>query len=287
MPRAEDPYFRDPVYRPDRAAYEAFARRYAAAPRSARHIGMKCPDYLARPEVPGRLAQVLDRPKLIATLRSPIQRAVSAYYWKVNWGLLPLLDAETGLAALLDGGLRDSDPSAGDVLEWGLYHQHIARFLQHFDRDRLHIILDSDFRSDPAREIAGVCNFLQIDENLAPQSPTGRRNEGIYSPVRLRHVRRRNKYTLRWSEDGTYAQIPRPRRPWPLAVKVSITLLDRYVLAHVCDNAPPTLSVALQQRLWSYYRDDVDALSALIGRDLSHWRPACVSPQARARTPDG
>ena len=88
LPRGETTFFEDPTYEASRLSdlERMFSRR------RERVLGMKRPSYLSRPEVPGRIRRDLPNVKLIAVLREPISRAVSAYFHMVGGGYLPLLE---------------------------------------------------------------------------------------------------------------------------------------------------------------------------------------------------
>ncbi len=249
-----------------------FAAPYAERPE--RRLGLKCPDYLGRPEVAPRLADLLGMPELIVCLRDPVARAVSAYFWKVRWGLLPLMPLDEGMRLLLDGGLRDRDASAGDVLEWGRYGKHLTRYLEFFPRDRLMILLDQDLRNAPDVTMNAVARHLRIEERRVGSVSRRGTNEGVYSRARLRFLRLRNPLVLRWDEDRTYAQIPKPRPLAPCLVNSAVGAVDTTVLARIYDNARPTLSPEIDAELREFYRDDIRIVEQLLGREMTWRRPA-------------
>ncbi len=269
LPKAEDPYFRDPVY--GTRDLDSWAQQYAG--RTERRLGLKCPDYLARPEVPLRLHRDLAEPDLIVCLRDPVARALSAYFWWMRWGLIPIRPAEEGLWRILDGGYRDLDPTVGDVLEWGLYHRHLTRFLGHFPHEKLLVLFDEDLRRKPADALRQTHEFLGIDPGVAPPIMRAEANPGVYSLERLRFLQRRTKHMLRWDPARTYPSLVHPSFPLPRLYTDAVAFADRYVLARRHPNAKPRLSAELTSALRDYYRADVTALERLVGRDLTSWNP--------------
>ncbi|MGH3568966.1 MAG: sulfotransferase domain-containing protein [Pseudonocardia sp.] len=269
----EDPFFHDPHY--DRGSLDRFARPYAR--RHELRMGIKCPDYLGRPEVPARLVGDLSSPDLIVCLRNPVQRALSAYYWLMRWGMVPIEPAEPGLRKILDGGYGERGDVVAPILAYGRYHEHLSRYLEHFPREKLLVVLDEDLRLDPDTSMRRVHRFLGLDPDIAPSSMPAKVNAGIYSPDRLRFLHLRNRFMVCWDESRTIASVPKPINPLTRLYCNMIAAVDRYVLARVYGNAKPTLSAELASRLYDHYRDDVARLEELIGRDLSAWRPACVS----------
>lgn len=270
MPAKEDPFFRDPVY--DHDQLSNFAEKFAG--RTERRLGFKCPDYLGRPEVPVRLHADLSEPSLIVCLRNPVQRALSAYFWKVRWGLIPVVPAEQGLSRVLDGDYRDIDPSVGDILDWGLYHQHLSRYLEYFPRHKLLILFDEDLYSDPESIMRQLHEFLGIAPDVMPTGLRVRQNPGIYSLERLRFGQRRSKHMSQWDAARTYHSIPYPKSRIKRAYTDVIAGIDRYLLSRRYPNDKPTLSPELSHRLWDFYAEDVKALQVLADRDLASWTPA-------------
>lgn len=273
LPYKEDPYFRDPVY--DESALDSFSEQFAG--HTELRLGFKCPDYLGRPEVPTRLHKILSEPDVIVCLRNPVQRALSAYFWKVRWGLIPVEPAEQGLIRVLDGDYRDLDPSVGDILDWGLYHQHLSRYLEYFPREKILILFDDDLRRDPEAVMRDTHEFLGIAPNVIPTGLDVKQNPGIYSLERLRFGQRRSKHMSQWDPARTYHSIPYPKSRVKRAYTDVIAGLDRYVLARRYSNDKPALSPELSKRLWEFYADDVKALQVLVDRDLSSWAPSGAS----------
>jgi hypothetical protein len=267
LPRDEVPLFRDPLYGPDTVQRLAELSRVSGD----RHVGIKCPDYLARPEVPSRLYRDLDEPRLIVTLRSPVQRAISAYYWRMRWGLLPIAPPEVGLIKILQGGYRDLDRTAGEVLEWGLYHEHLSRYLAVFADHRLFITLDEDLADRPAESLTSLYDFLGVTADLGSSLTLPRDNSGVYSLSRLRFLNRRNRFVLRWNDARDFASIDPPSALPQRLASAAVAAGDRYVLSHVYGNERPVLSHELMAALSDYYEDDIRKLERLLNRSLDHW----------------
>ncbi len=264
----EQHFFRDPYY--EASTLDQFACSLPET--STRRFGIKCPDYLGHPEVAPRLAQDLESPQLIACLRNPIDRAVSAYYWYVRWGVLPLHDANRGLTALLDGddGLP---PFAEQVLTYGLYAQHLTRTLEHFGRGDLHVVLHDDLCRDYAGTISDVLGFLDLPPAETHAAPIGA-NRGVYAPSRLRLLRTRNRYLVRHDLEGRDYRIVKPTALWPNLFSKVVAATDRWILARAFPSSAPPLSPDVRARLEAYYADDVKLLEKLLGKDLRCWRIA-------------
>ena len=267
MPEQEDPFLRDPVFESD--VLPRFFARYAG--REEPFIGLKCPDYLARPEVPERISNLLGRTKLIVILRDPVERAISAYFWHVRWGALPIEDPNDGLRRVIDGSYRTIDPTVDDILEWGLYARHISRYLDHFARDSLLILDDRAFRKDREAVLATTLEFLGADPTLPTSSPAYS-NEGVYSLPRLRFLQLRNGVILKWNDEHSYFTIFKPRNLALRGYSNLIAATDRWVLAKVFGNRKPLIDPNVRAALENYYREDAAALQTLLPGMAPSWR---------------
>jgi hypothetical protein len=268
MPAQEDPFFRDPLFSVSTvddviASYSTHAERA---------VGMKCPDYLARPEVPERLAHYLRQPRLIAILRNPVDRTVSAYFWYMRWGLLPVTDVNTGLVRLLNGDFTAGHPSTREILDWGLYHKHLSAYLAHFPRESLLILRDSALRRSPQQTLQSIADFLDLSAfPLRGQSRGDIKNQGIYDLRRQAFLQRRNRVIVHPHEDGQYVSIPKPSRLLDRAFSYSIAGIDRYLLRYIYGNARPALRADVRSMLESFYEEDCRKLELVAGPNPDGW----------------
>lgn len=271
MPSGETPDFRDPEYKQLRLA--ELASRIPDGPSVIRR-GIKCPDYLARPECAPRLQADLHTPDVLVIFRDPIKRAVSAYYWRVRWGRLPLEPADVGLRRILDGSYDECYPHAREILDWGRYAEHLSRYLVLFPPAKVHTLLDDDLRTDAAASLSRLYAALGVDPTFRPTALGRVSNAGIYNPARLRLLARVARKVVQEDPAGTTAAtIRRPALRTARGLSYAATVgVDRLVLARFCDNSRPGLSPDLERALAAFYDDDLVRLETMIGRDLTHWR---------------
>lgn len=274
LPEQETQYFRDPWFSfQDESVLEDVV---APAPAGVRRRGIKCPDYLPAPDAPRRVHEVLGEVPLLAVLRDPVQRAVSAYFWGMQWGWLPRLPPDVGLTRLLDGDLDPRFPRSDEVLEYGDYATHLARWYERWDRDRLRVLIDEDLRGDRLEPtMTDVFAWLGVDPWVGPLPADRRVNTGVYSPLRLKVLSYRTPYILREFDGYPGRPYLQPARGLKgTVVNRAVSVLDRVVLARVVDNRRPDISPAVLGRLADHYRDQVARLEGLLGRDLSGWASA-------------
>ncbi len=271
LPAGEDHYFHDPVF--GQTSEAEFLAPYAH--RTELRVGLKCPDYLGSPEVPARVAQMSPGGSLISCLRNPADRAVSAYFWHVRWGLLPLEDPDRGLRRLLDGEY-DHLPLSERIIDWGRYAKHLKGWLRYFDDDQLLVLFQEDLRRDRETQLTQLFNFLGLDPGKFLDHPMTESNSGVYPISRLRVLRMRNRLVVRWDDTGTHVTLPTPARFWPRLASNSVAAIDRFALSRMIGNERPPIGIEVSRLLVERFAEDVLELEQLLGRDLSAWRSLCV-----------
>lgn len=264
----EVPYFENPFFgnSPPTALDPVFA-----GARPGRVHGLHCPSYLGHPEVAARIASHAPDASIIAVLREPVARAVSLYFWYVQFGMLPLEDLASGMRRLLEGWLDPAYPHAREVLDWGYYGRYLQHYFDAFAADRILVLLLEDL-AEPS-VMRGVHDFLGLGPHEGTRPPSGRRNAGVYDLRRLRFLRARRRLAWSWDDAAAYEYRPRRlRKPLRFLPNAAIVGFDRCILGRLLGNAEPPLPAALKARLHDVYAEDLTVVERLVQRDLSAWR---------------
>jgi hypothetical protein len=207
--------------------------------------------------------------KLIAVLRNPVERAVSAYFHYMATGLLPIVAAEEGLTRLLAGEEDPRFPRGAEVLRFGLYARNLEQFDACFAADRWHILLLEDVRKDPSGALRGLYSFVGVRDDYLPRSVESRPMQAPYSMARLRWRQRLYAPVRRRGKCERYLAV---RQGVLAALWRGVARgIDAWVLGRVFPAAPPELPAALVERLRDYYAADVAALERRLMRPLAHW----------------
>lgn len=238
LPGPEPHYFSREYHR----GPEWYARWFADAPADVL-VGEKSADYLADPAVPGRLAHDCPDGRLIALLRSPVERAYSDYCMWYRRG-----DVGADVAAYLD-------PARTPIrrfLDDGLYARHLARFRDHMPAESLLVLLHDEVATRPAALIRKVTDFLGLEPARALASER-RVNDSAAPllPLALRRLPRPIKRALE------------PLRSAAAGRAVREALARRPVY--------PPFDPELRRRVADFYARDIEALSAMLNRDLGGW----------------
>ncbi len=148
----------------------------AASPGEATRLNIEAsPYYIYHPAVPARVKALLPEARLIALLRDPVERAWSGYLHARERGLESLefadaLDAEAGRLRGEEQRLL-ADPSYTSYAHRhhsyqsrGLYAEQLARWLEHFPRERLLLLKAEDLYTDATGVTRRVLAFLGLPE---------------------------------------------------------------------------------------------------------------------------
>ncbi len=265
LPPAEIAFFETDRFSPERIP--EFAAKFNP-PESASVIGYKRANLLGQSWVAERIRQTLGPIRLIAILREPISRCLSAYFHYMSTGLIPVLPVELGLRELL-AGRWDRYPRANEILSFGCYAKHLREFDRVFGAENLFVRLLDDFRHEQQRTMNEAFKFLGVDSMSTIPPMTVRPMAAPYSMTRIRWRRAWEDRAKTWSADGKYFEY-RPGWWWRGYVG-AIRWMDQLALKRLFPAQQPQLSAELKQLLKQYYADDIADLADFLGRPLTAW----------------
>jgi len=213
-------------------------------------VGEKSTSYIIYPRAARRLYEFNPGVDIFFVLRDPVKRAYSHYKMYLRKGKV---------REDVDEVLSDASP----LVREGLYHQHISRFLDHFERDQVHVFLFDDLKEDSGAFLRDMYSRLDVDPSFTPEMADQKyhvtksrpRFQGLYNAVVavIRELRRRTHWANRWLEY--------------FRKKGYVN-----VFHHLNRGQPfPELSDKRRKELADFYREDIEKLEQMIGRDLSHW----------------
>lgn len=223
---------------------EWYLNHFSEIDSSVELVGEKSASYLPHPDVPGRIHALVPDVRLICQLRNPVDRAYSDYCMHVRRG-----QASADIDRYLDPENSPIPRLVGD----GLYHKHLSSYLDVFGPDQLLVTIYEEMEQYPERVLTSITGFLGIDNPVIPDD-----------------LSRRVK-------SGSVAMLPLAMRKYLAPFKGMVapyrqTAAFRSVHSFFAKpNRYPPLTDALRQRLWEFYRPDIEALSAYLGRELHEW----------------
>jgi hypothetical protein len=235
-------FFSDPErWSRGRAWYE---RQFAGAG-DARVIGEASPEYAnwpLRQDVPERMASLVPDARLVYIVRDPIDRMVSGY---------KALRAIGRERLPIDVAFRKR-PMYTDI---GRYTTQLDRFMEHFSREQLLVLVFDDLRDDAGTVVNRVFDFV-----------------GVEGDPKLAGLDEKHNVTDR------LARRPRPALRWarqlPGAGAVSSIMppsLKRLVTVGPIGDDEARLTDEMRQHLRNELRDDVLGLRNYLGSDFHCW----------------
>lgn len=146
----------------------------------------KTPGYFASPQAPARIWNMNPTVRLLLIVRDPAERLVSDYT-QVLHNRLSRNKPYQPLEELL---LHRSHINGGyKALQRSLYHQHLARWLELFPREQVHVVDGDALIRDPFPELRKAERFLRLPPRISPDNFYYNTTKGFYCLVSAGHDR--------------------------------------------------------------------------------------------------
>lgn len=223
---------------------------FARAPDGAVR-GEISPGYFGSATARARIAETLPGARLVLCLRNPVERTLSMHRYALSKGR-----AREPLDAIL------ADPSRrAAVLGQSLYADRLEAWRRAMPEAPLLVLLTEEIRADAAGAFRRVSAHLGVSEDFVPEAV----DETVNAARRLRSAGLER--ALVWgartlSRAGAGGLREAIRRT---GVPQAVQRLNRG--PEVETGVAPGTRAAMA----AYYREDVERLSRLLDRDLSHW----------------
>ena len=211
--------------------------------------------------------------RIIVTLRNPVDVLPSLHSQYLFGGIEDLEDFEQALAAEDDRRAGRRIPPGNGTRPWRLFYrdvvrfdEQLARYLDTFGRERVHVVLLEDLVADRMQTFRGVLSFLGVDAEFVPSFEVANANKRIRSA----QVR-----SLTWKITDPSSPLRRlGKRLIPIhglrsrMLRSAVPALRRWNTSV----APrPPVSPELRRELAAEFAPNIRRLGELIGRDLTHW----------------
>jgi len=210
-------------------------------------IGEASPSYLSDPEAPKLIHQTVPNARILISLRDPVERTYSAYLMLFRRGRFKKsFDYE------IENFLRNKILSAEmNLLSRGFYYKFVQRYLDIFGQKQVKIIIFEELIKNPKKTVEEILEFLGITTSLEDF-----KNE-VHNPYAV----------VRGPVAGYIFQHSAVRR---FAQKIIPSSSRRILKEKVILNQQPKpkMNEEVKKKLVDFYRNDVEKLKTLIGRDL-------------------
>jgi hypothetical protein len=221
--------------------------------------------YLYSREAPRELKLFCPDAKIIIMIRNPIEMVYSLHsHWLYNLNE-DIADFETALEAEPERKKGHAIPSNAYWIDGliysqvGLFSKHINRYLSEFGTENVHIIVHDDMKSDMGAEFHKLMQFLAVDDEFKPNLSQVNTHKEIRSK-RLQSLII-NPPDILQMVATPLIQVPQIRK----LLKLAATGIN------VAKKRRRPMTAQAAQKLRGYYAEEIDTLSLVLNRDLTHW----------------
>lgn len=144
----------------------------------------KTPGYFAAPQVPARVWDMNPAVRLLLIVRDPAERLISDYTQVLHNRLTRHKPYKPLEQLLLHKGHIDPGYKA---LQRSLYHQHLARWLEVFPREQIHVVDGDALIRDPFPELRKAERFLDLPPRINPSNFYYNTTKGFYCLLSAGH----------------------------------------------------------------------------------------------------
>lgn len=149
---------------------------HAGKPNDEQQVGDVSVNYLFDSRSPAAVKRHAPDAKIIALLRDPIDRAISAYYWNLRMGNVSDPDVSAGLKRCLDaamvedpaGATYDPEEYLKNVILRGVYDVQLARYVDAFGADNLFVVPKEKIGNAGSQVLSSLYSFLGVDAAHEP-----------------------------------------------------------------------------------------------------------------------
>ena len=276
------PYYKEPHFFGsdlDGSRFRQFRdkpERYLKLFRDARgqaRIGESSPWYLVSQRAAAEIHDYDPAAKVIIMLRSPVDMMYSMWSQFRYSGNEQIGSFAEALAAESDRRANKRIRRAAHCIT-GLQYRQMARFSQQvpryfdaFGRENVLVVIFDDFRSDTAGVFREVCEFLGIDSG-APMRFDIRNPNKKTRLAWLQQLIVGSGFSLMLLKDRlSYLATTHTLVPYRYRTRAVEGVIAAYTRFEQRSPLTPELRGSLQRE----FAGDIDALSQLLDRDLSHW----------------
>lgn len=231
---------------------------------SEKRVGEASVWYLYSREAAVEIKKFCPSASIIIMLRNPTDMLYSQHRQFLFNGNEDILDFEAALEAETDRKWGKRIPNNVHLVESLFYRdtvkyaEQVQRYLDTFGKENVHIVVYDDLKADTIGVYESTLRFLDVDETFLPDLPVVNSNKNLRS---------RSLQNLLRSPPGSWRRLAVMLMP----ALVRRKLVESLKSLNVRFEPRKTMEPRLRQRLQSEFDEEVERLSALLGRDLTFW----------------
>jgi hypothetical protein len=236
---------------------DEYTQLFADVPKNCL-AGESTPFYLYDVDAQRRIKATIPHVKLIAVLRDPVDRAYSN--WMHLWvdGLEPVAD-------FVEACRRERKRiDAGWAPFWrytglGKYGEQLSRLYDQFPEDQILVTRYRDLVDNPREALDTVCRFLGVQDGAVESAPSDNTRPFVADSTRTRSFGRAMRI-------GAWVGAALPPHVWRKASRPILSRLQNRGAAH-----RPQLSSMQRRQLVDFFREDIELLAKMTGRNFDDW----------------
>ena len=245
--------------------------------RGAGRIGESSPWYLVSRRAADEIHAYDPAAKIIIMLRNPVDMMYSMWSQFRYSGNEQIERFDDALAAEDERRAGQRIRPAAHCITGLLYRDvarysgQVQRYFDRFGRENVLVIIFDDFRADTAAVYRSVLEFLVVDSDFSTTFDIRNPNKAVRLAW-LQQIIVESGFSLMLLKDRlTYLATTHSLAPYRFRTRA----VEGVIAAYTRYEERSPLTPDLRQRLAREFESDIDQLSALLDRDLSHW----VQPQ--------
>jgi len=264
LPQKEQHFFGSDLYPLERPHDEAaYLQPFASAPAEAR-LGEASVWYLYSRRAAQEIKRFSPRAKIIVCLRNPVDMIHSLhshFTWSGIEDVQPFeraIETEITTGRALPVWSRRGVATPVYYLAAGAYHEQVERYVTAFGRDQVKVVILDDLKRDARAHYRDVCEFLEIDGTVARPVGVVNAHKGLRSAPLQRFA---------WHPPAALRGVLR----LVTSRRQRQAIFDSLVRLNTTHDARPPMQASMKRHLQAHFAGDVERLSTLLGRDLTHW----------------
>ena len=200
---------------------------------------------------------------IVISLRNPVDMLHSLHSQLIFSGVEDIEDFESALRADASGRVlpfwhRRQSVAGMRYHDAGNYSKQVERYLSIFGREKVRVLIFDDLRENPLHVYRETCKFLGVTTEFEPEFRVVNPNKKVRSE----------------SLGAMIQEPPASLRALGRSVltrSIRYSLLERLQRLNTRYEPRPSMAESLRRQLQSYFAPDVERLSELLDRDLTHW----------------
>jgi hypothetical protein len=254
----EFPYFLSPSYT-EGAYLKEFKKYFPAKPNEHQMVLGKCVDLMFVDGAAARLHTHNSKCKIIVSLRNPIDRAYSSYWYQRFRGAEESLTFEEALEKERKEADMGSKKEFRSYVARGLYYDQLMTIVNIFGLDNVHVVIFEHMKENPLCVIKNIVKYLGLPEhgtlNLRPIN----RAKAVKYPAVAQFM----------YKDTLIKRIWKILMPFVVRRRIRCFIAERNINKAVII---PPMRVTTREMLNDIFALQIRELHTLLNVDLSIWK---------------